>query len=282
MLKKCRSAVQSHARFLILSLAALALAGVAVITSGTTPAPLPAPDWAGIFDADGKVINLEGGIDAFSINDKISNGVGLDMSTFPDRSNRMLVDNGTVAREHDLGNGYAWVTRNAAGDLIVYAGVERLSGTADTYVEFELNQGVMQVHTGPPWPIHGSRQENDLLVRVNFKAGVIDSADFERWNGTSYQRLFTAGPDGCNGSSYRYCAGAPPIVSTQDEVWDASGTPVQVPQPDSFVEIGIDVNSLLGSSVEFTSLQAKTPQDVILDSFRHIGHWANPSQGGSR
>jgi len=265
---------------LVLGVVLLAVTGLAVITMGNPPPPLPAPNWAAIFGPDGTVADLQGGLDAFFMQEKISNGVGVDMSIFPDTSNNMLVDNGIVAAGNDLGNGYVWATTNAAGDTLLYVGVERLSSSLDTFVEFEFNQGVMQVHTGPPWPIHGKRLEGDLLVRVSFKGGAIDSADFKRWDGTTYQLLLSAGSDGCSGVNYRYCTGAPPIQSLQDEVRDAAGQPVQVPQPDSFVEIGVDLRALLGSNVEFTSVQVRTPQDVILDSFRHIGLWAHTSQGG--
>ena len=51
---------------------------------------------------------------------------------------------------------------------------------------------------------------------------------------------------------------------------------------DSFVEIGFNVSVLLGSKVEFTSLQVRTPQDIILHGFRHLGHWAQGAKLGGR
>jgi hypothetical protein len=260
----------------------LALAFVSVIIIGNTPEPMPAPNWAAMFSPNGKVIDRQGGLDAFFMEDKISAGAGLDMSICPDPSNPSVVENGVVAAANDLGNGYVWATTNPAGHLILHAGVERLSSTLDTSVEFEFNQERVRVRSGRPWLIHGDRTADDLLVRVDFAGGAIISADFKRWDGTGFQTIVATGPDGCTGSDYRFCAGAPPMQSVQDEVWDAQNNLLQVPQPDSFVEIGINVPVLIGRSLEFTSIQVRTPQDIILDSFRRIGRWADPVQGGSQ
>jgi hypothetical protein len=174
-----------------------------------------------------------------------------------------------------------WVTTDTAGNELLYAGVERLASFFDTYVEFEFNQAVVQVESGAPWPIYGESTVGDLLVRVNFKAGQISSTEFMRWDGTDYKTVATAGPNGCGGTDTRSCAGAPPMLSPQPQVWDAAYHMVQVPRPDSFVEIGVNVTSLLGADVEFTSIQVRTPQDIILDSFRQIGIWAHRAAGSA-
>jgi hypothetical protein len=180
-----------------------------------------------------------------------------------------------------VGNGYVWITTDPAGNWLLYAGVERLASVFDTYVEFEFNQAGVQVETGAPWPIYGQSTVGDLLVQVNFTAGQISSTEFMRWDGTDYQTITATGPNGCAGSNSRSCAGSPPIQSVQTEVWNASSHTVQVPQPDSFVEIGVNVTSLLDANIEFSSIQVRTPQDIILDSFRRVGYWAHPSVGGA-
>ena len=254
----------------------------ALSIGGATAAPLSAPDWSAVFAPDGKVISLNGGVDAVRLEDKVSNGVGVDMSVRQNSAGSPRVDNGTVPAIDDMANGYVWVTTDASGSLLYYAGVERLASSLDTQVEFEFNQGVVRVRAGVPWPIFGARTQGDLLARVKFVAGGLSSAEFLRWDGTSFVPLITAGTDAAVGESYRFGAGAPPMVSVQAQTWDASNQLVQVPAPDSFVEIGLNVAALLGSNVEFTSIQVRTPQDIILDSLQRIGHWGHRGQGGGQ
>jgi len=240
-------------------------------------ASVHAADWSAVFNPDGTVRDLQGGIDAVFLEDKVSDNLGLDMSVrFP--AFKPTVANGAVMREHDLGNGYVFAKKDDSGNLQIYTGVERFNSTADTYVEFEFYQDPVGVKTGVPWPIYGDRRANDVLVRVDFVGGQISSAAFKRWDGSAYQTIVTVAADGgneCRGANYQACAGSPPMPPLLDETWDAAGVPVTIAQPDAFVEIGFNVSVLLGSNVEFSSLQVKTPQDIILDGFRHLGWWAS-------
>jgi len=251
----------------------------AMVATEAAAGSLPAPNWAAIFSPNGTVINLQGGLDAIFLEDKISADVGVDMTVLADPSDPSLLDNSAVASAHDVGNGYVWVTTDAAGNQLLYAGVERLGSALDTYVEFEFNQAVVHVRSGAPWPIYGESTVDDLLVRVNFTAGQISSTEFMRWDGADYQLIATAGPNGCAAGDYRACAGSPPMQSAQAQVWDAAYQLVPVPQPDSFIEIGVNVTSLLGSNIEFTSIQVRTPQDIILNAFRRIGSAAHRAAG---
>jgi len=253
-----------------------AVLALALVGQAAAQEPLARPDWAAVFGPDGKVVNLQGGIDAFFMEDKISDGIGLDMSVLA-AGDMQTVDNGIVAGANDLGNGYVWARTDAGGNLQIFAGVERLDSPADTYVEFEFNQDVVKVHSGTPWPIQGGRTPGDVLVHVNFVAGALSSAVFMRWDGASYQPVAGAGPEGYNGPDYLVCAGGTPLPPIAQETWDAAGFPVQVIQPNSFVEVGLNVGPM-----EFTSVQVRTPGDVILDSFRNIGFWARWAQKGGQ
>ena len=97
---------------------------VLMTASGAIPAPLPAPNWTSIFSPDGKVMNLQGGLDAIFMEEKISNGVGVDMSVRKTNPGGTVIDNGDVSPANDLGNGYVWLTTDASGRELVYAGVE--------------------------------------------------------------------------------------------------------------------------------------------------------------
>jgi hypothetical protein len=242
--------------------------------------PLSRPDWSAIFGPEGKVIDPQGGVDAFFLEDKISDGIGVDMSVIVP-ADKPTVDNGVIAATNDLGNGYVYARRDASGNLQLYAGIERFGSPGDTYVEFEFHQGLVQVHSGAPWPVHGERKANDVMVRVDFVGGQLSSAKFMRWDGTGYQTVATVAADGgseCNGADYLACSVVPPLPPILDETWDVAGVPVEPRQPNSFVEVGLDVAALLGSSVEFTSLEVRTPQDIILDGFRHLGLWARETE----
>ena len=85
-------------------------AGVAV-TQGT---PLRRPDWRAIFGPDGKVVDLKGGLDAFFLEDKVSDRIGLDMSAIAP-AEKPTVDNALVDAANDLANGYVYAAKRPLG-----------------------------------------------------------------------------------------------------------------------------------------------------------------------
>jgi hypothetical protein len=220
------------------------------------------------------VARAAGVVDAVFLEDKISDGVGVDMSVFVDAS-RSLLDNGVVPGTDDLGNGYLLARTDSVGNLIYHVGVERLSSVADTWVEFELNRGVVRVRSGAPWPIEGERQVGDLVVRVTYKAGALIRAESFVWDGYGFRAAAAAAPggSGCTdvGAVLMFCDGPPPLRSAQPEVWDVRWLPFTPAPPDSFVEVGLNVTALLGSNVQFTTVQLRTPKDIVIDSFRITG-----------
>lgn len=240
-------------------------------------------DWAAIFTEDGSVRSLNGGIEAVFLQDNISAGVATDMTALSATGN--FVYNGTVPAIHDLGNGYAYAALDAERNRVVYAGVERLNSTGDTFVEFELNQDVVGVNSGAPWPIHGARTINDCLVRLNFTAGVMDSFELKRWDGSGYSTVqsgLAASPTGCfvMSDSCSYCVGTPipGLPPTNADVWDSAYKIVQTPSADSFVQVSINVGRLFGADVEFTSIAMRSPEDIVLGSFRAMGFWGSLSK----
>jgi len=235
-------------------------------------------DWASVFNADGTVKGLGGGLDAIYLQDNISAGIATDMTAL---GADLLVYNNTVAAAHDLGNGYVYARIDASNNLVIFAGVERLKGLEETYVEFEFNQDTVGVRSGNPWPIYGSKTLNDLLVRMEFTAGILSSVAFKRWDGSGYALIGSAIPpasEGCYGTAdlYAYCSGSPVqgLPPTNSDIWDVSFKHVEVPGPDSFVQMSVNVGSIIGSNVDFTSIIIWTPEDISLGSFRAMGHWA--------
>ena len=124
---------------------------------------------------------------------------------------------------------------------------------------------------------------NDLLVHMDFTAGILSSVEFRRWDGSGYTLIASSVPstqEGCFGNGmtdlYAYCSG-PPIQGlplTNSDIWDPNFIPVQVPNPDSFVQVSANVGSVIGSNVAFTSIVMRSPEDISFGSFRAMGRWA--------
>jgi hypothetical protein len=275
-----RGTLISLKHLLFYSMAAIVLSGVAIGSSSAQSLL----DWASVFTAEGKVKNLGGGIDAIYLEDNISAGIATDMTALGvDIDGNVKVFNDTVSAGHDLGNGYVYVTKDASKRLVIFAAVERLTSPEDTYVEFEFNQDIVCVRSGNPWPVHGTRTLNDLLIRMNFTAGNLSSVEFRRWDGSEYTLSASSvpsTPEGCFGNGmtdlYAYCSGSPiqGLPLTNSDIWDLNFLPVQVPNPDSFVQVSINVGSVIGSNVAFTSIVMRSPDDISFGSFRAMGRWA--------
>jgi hypothetical protein len=267
-------------RLLFYSVVAIALSGVG-IGSASAQSLI---DWASVFNVDGTVKDLRGGIDAVYLEDNISAGIATDMTALGlDSDGELKVFNDTVSAPHDIGNGYVYAAKDASRRLVIFAGVERLKSSEDTFVEFEFNQDIVCVRSGNPWPIHGARTLNDLLIRMDFTAGTLSSVEFRRWDGSEYTLIASSvpsAPEGCFGNGmtdlYAYCSGSPiqGLPLTNSDIWDLNFLPVQVPNPDSFVQVSINVGSVIGSNAAFTSIVMRSPEDISFGSFRAMGRWA--------
>ncbi len=274
---------------IVISLASFVIAVFACTASGHASGE-SLLDWAAVFTPDGIVGNLRGGLDAVYLQDNISAGIATDMTALKGAESLAdaVVFNGAVPAAHDLGNGYVYATLDASNNLIIFAGVERLNSTENSYVEFEFNQDVVGVSSGDPWPIHGARMLNDMLVRMDFTAGILSSVEFNRWDGSGYEVIGSVtppAPEGCGGSAdlYACCSGSPVqgLPPTNSDIWDLNFTPVRVPNPDSFVQVSLNVGRLIGSNVDFTSIVMRTPEDISLGSFRAMGYWGARNRASS-
>jgi hypothetical protein len=239
------------------------------------------------------------GIDAVFVGDWISDGVATDMSALSDADelSGVIVWNGTVRPEHDLGNAFVFATtdRAASPNLILYGAAERF-GTmaASSFVEFEFNQDKVQAISAGR-PLAGSRSDDDLLVRLNLAMGALTTAEISRWvSPGGYQVIATitatAGTE-CSGDGVSRLACDPYLASgkfdaeSQFVPWDdyprdAFNQPVTVSAPNGLLEFGVNVGALLGTNPEYTSIMVRTPEDIILDSFRHLGYWAHIGASG--
>jgi len=255
---------------------------------------LSMPDWDKIInpngffidnvDEDGMIgsngipdyIDLYRGVDADFFQDNISDGIATDMSALlpgPRLEDEVLY-NGAVRPEHDLGNAYVLATIGTDNHLRLYAGVERLVTDATTYIEIEFNQNPVSIGQGAPWPVVGSRVAGDLLVRMVFAKQALQSVMLEKWGKDGFS-VVQSGTGVVNGSCRQaselmYCTGRPPIRQPDrgSEVWDDDYNQLDPIPPDGFAEVGIDIDMLLGSKADISSVLFRTPEDIAMSNFQ--------------
>lgn len=221
-------------------------------------------------------VDLYNGIEAEFIQENISNGVATDMSALliGSKLSDEVLYNGVVRRAHDLGNAYVLATIGNDEHLRLYAAVERLITDEGTFIEFEFNQSRVHVSSGSPWPIIGQRTDGDILVRMIFSNRTLQSVTFEQWTGSGFDFINTGA--GITGDSclqmreFMYCVGNPPILHPVDgfEVWDEDNNVLEPTFADNFVEVGIDVDLLVGAQINISSVLFRTPEDIAMNNFR--------------
>jgi hypothetical protein len=219
-----------------------------------------APDWADLFDADGSV--RPGVHGAVFLADDVSLGSGFESSALAGAEN--LVRNGTASAANDIGNAYAYVTRDAAGHIVLFVGVERLSA-GDSFVELELNQSLVRLGHGgfghnSPWKILGDRAGGDVIVRLDFAGGALAGVSFYRVDGDGWQVAAGVAGEGCNDAE-TLCA----ITNASSIAPGPWGTGVL--DAGHFVEVGVDIGTLLEANPNFKSLRFRTPEDIAFGYF---------------
>ncbi len=131
------------------------------------------------------------------------------------------------------------------------------------------------------------------MIRLNFTSGILTSYEVRKWeageSGGAFKSI-AANPllagISCAGNAglFAFCGAsrdpqaAPAIY--RDPVFAASGLQVDTPAPDSLLNIAIDVTAALGADAEFSSIQVRTPEDIILGGFQNMGYWRGLSNEG--
>ncbi|MDH3458588.1 MAG: hypothetical protein OER90_17240 [Gemmatimonadota bacterium] len=245
------------------------------------------PDWAGLLEHHWVQLRyghaLWDGAELVVLEDNISDGRAVDMSTWIDVKGGPIVENDTVTAAHDLGNAYVLARRDGEGQLVLHAGVELLDpsyGIENSYLELEFNQQSVQA-IGVSRPLRGERNAGDLLVRLHVLAGGLGSVEFLRWDGRAFStiesgRALTSGSCSVETTPYFYCDGGREgrLLEPNRDLYDAAGVPVVVPATDRFLEIGLHAGALIDADVEFSAIQLRTAQDILLGSFNSMGSWA--------
>jgi hypothetical protein len=253
------------------------------------------PDWGSIFHANGDVADIDGGIAAGFIADDISPASANDDTVFTaggtknnqQPSEDWLWGTQSVPAKDDLSNVYAFGTLNAAGHLILYAGVERLAPEGASHIDIEFNSEAIALDEEPacdnePCAFLGDKITGDLLVAMEFgNGGALGELRVYQWNGANYVQVsgaFVTG-GGCNAQngiaadsvcSFNNGGGVNggPWVN-----YDRHGAEITDLEENAFTEFGVDVTAILhGQTPCITSFMAHTrtspgpPQDDPITS----------------
>lgn len=238
--------------------------------------PNPPPDWGCIFDANGDLVDLYGGIAAAFEKDQTSQAGAEDWTTFsgaggsnknddPVSCPTLSVtgcwhwDSGNVPAKDDFSNGYAWATINPAdGHLVVFAGFERIDSNGDSHVDLEFFQNQVSLAEEPPCNdpglditpcnFRGSRMAGDLIVSMDFTVGGdIGSVTVREWSGSQYILVASLAGEGCNPAD-TLCGfnNGGDIDGGPWPNYDRHGLEITTLPRNAFTEFGADVTAILG------------------------------------
>lgn len=255
----------------------------------------PGPDWDELFNADRTLKDdvdefgnpggngvpdfldgqdkLRGRRDASFIVDDVSAGSSLDASAFVAPG---VIGTATVAAGYDLSNAYGYVAFSRTKDLILYAGMERLSA-GDGRVAFEFNRRLIDANAAGG--IAPQRTVGDLQVTAHFAAGFLNQLVVEAWQLVdAAQGLHDwvateslpinpeSSAEQCNAARQLcvFCNG----VTIDGGAWpnhDDTGTTVTMLGPNTFMEFGINLTATIGLhnwgnfyATRYTSMQVST------------------------
>ena len=176
--------------------------------------PAAGPDWGSIFDSSGNIADLDGGLAAGFAMDDISPAGLVDHTVFTaggtKNNQQPSVDwqwgTQSVPAKDDLSNVYAFGTVNASGQLIIYAGLERLAPNGSSHIDIEFTAEAIALDEAPPCnnepcDFTGNKTVGDILVGMEFEnGGALGALRVYRWNGSNYIAIPGAvlTGEGCN------------------------------------------------------------------------------------
>ena len=186
----------------------------------------------------------------------------------------------------DLFNVYSYATV-VDDELIIYAGLERITNEGASHIDFEYNQAGINLDEDPPCDdpgvddptpckFIGDKEHNDLLVVMDFeKGGGVGLVEIRRWDdkGTAdrkddeYVLVTMLEGEGCNGTD-TVCA----FNNHQDidgGPWlnrGKNGAETNTLEPNTFTEVGVNVTELFGVTPCFNSVNAKSRTSPAFNS----------------
>lgn len=259
---------------------------------------LSQPDWDEIFDGNGDATLPANGVAAKFIQDDLSTSSSTDDTVFAgSNKNNDTVESwnwasGNVPVKDDLANVYAYAAKNN-GDLIIYAGLERLSPNGDSHIDIEFNQKEVTLDRllvdpeaeacgndqtagpgdGAPCEFvteeeNNNRTNDDFIVSLDYtKGGALGSLEVRKFVDGSYVHVFTKQGEGCNEDELA------PIeedaicgFTNGDHIdggdWDnfnSKGAVITTDLPkNAFAEFGINITEILGDELCFATFGVHT------------------------
>ncbi len=122
-------------------------------------------------------------------------------------------------------------------------------------------------------------------MRMIFSNRMLQSVQLEQWQKGGFDFINTRA--GISGDSclqereFMYCVGVPPIQHPAEdfEVWDENNNVLEPTIADNFVEVGIDIDLLVGSQIDIKSVLFRTPEDIAMSNFQvfeRVAQFADP------
>jgi hypothetical protein len=182
----------------------------------------------------------------------------------------------------DLFNVYSYATI-VNDELIIYAGLERITNEGASHIDFEYNQAGISLDKEPPCGTDGvpagdtepcefvgDKQEKDLLVVMDFeRGGALGSVEIREWDTKGTPDTAddewvlvsggVLGEEGCNDDDTVCAFNNHALIDGGP--WEnrgKNGAVVDELEPNTFTEVGINVTALLEASPCFNSLNAKS------------------------
>ena len=271
------------------------------------------PDWAELFDSNGDPTDgnnngipdfkeVFGGLAATFVADQLSvKGLTDDTIFVNSNKNNHLIptwnwDTGNVPPKDDIANAYAYADLNGSEELIVYAGIERLTPKGASHVDFEFNQSEVApdktvpcdddlsdgAEDGSPCEFLGEKTEGDVLVVMDFEqGGALGLVEVRSWDpilGYVLKAVLAKDPntgsaEGCNEAYNGVPADAICAVNNGDDIdggpwpnYDRHGAVIEMLPENAFTEVGINVTAILGFTPCLNTLQVKTRSSPAFNS----------------
>ncbi|MEO1751945.1 hypothetical protein [Thiofaba sp. EF100] len=205
---------------------------------------------------------------------------------------------GSVPSKDDVSNGYFMARRNAANELLIYGGFERIANDGDSHIDIEFNQSdIALTINGMPVPpamledptwqgcpknatckFSGGRTEGDILVSMDFtKGGDVGSVEIHVWKGDaltgSWTTVHALDGEGCNPAG-SYPAGTICAFNNNGTIdggpwqnFDKLGQPTNLILRNGFTEGGMNVSQLLGGTGVIPCISSVTVKTRSSQSF---------------
>ncbi|MEW6691618.1 MAG: hypothetical protein AB1340_02135 [Pseudomonadota bacterium] len=205
---------------------------------------------------------------------------------------------GSVPSKDDVSNGYFMARRNAANELLIYGGFERIANDGDSHIDIEFNQSDIGLTINgmpvppamledPTWQgcpknatckFSGGRTEGDILVSMDFtKGGDVGSVEIHVWEGNALTGSWTTAHaldgEGCNPAG-SYPAGTICAFNNNGTIdggpwqnFDKLGQPTDFILRNGFTEGGMNVSQLLGGTGVIPCISSVTVKTRSSQSF---------------